>query len=236
MPEHDDLLHDLAALGRSLPAPDAAGMDAAVLARLAGAAPAPTRRPRTLVRVAVIALTTLLALLLVPPVRAAISDWFGFGSVMVREGDGTGELPTGSPTPSGPSTSLQAALARVTFPAVELPALAPPQGVYVSSDERILTLLWDDGIRLDQSSSLTYTFAKAAESFELVSVDGRDALWFGDSHDVAVIDENGGEVRESRRRVGSTLVWMVGDTTLRLEGEFPLTQAVALAESARPLG
>ncbi len=233
MPEHDDLLHDLQELGRSVPTPGAVGMDEAVLARLADPTPVPAIRPRTLLRVAAVALTTLLALLLVPPVRAAISDWFGFGSVMVREGDGTGELPTGTPRPSGPSTSLRDAAAQVTFGVVELPALGTPQGAWVSPDERVLTVLWDDRIRLDQSSSLTYTFAKTAETFELVSVDGRDALWFGDSHEVAVVDEDGAEVRESRRRVGSTLVWTVDDTTLRLEGEFSLTQAVALAESAR---
>ncbi len=68
-----------------------------------------------------------------------------------------------------------------------------------------------------------------------MSVDGRDALWFEDSHQVAVLDEQGREVVESRRRVGSTLVWMVGDTTLRLEGELTLGQAVAIAESARRL-
>ena len=97
----------------------------------------------------------------------------------------------------------------------------------------MVTLQWDAGTRLDQSSSRSYTFAKSAETFERVSVAGRDALWFEDSHQVAVLDEQGREVVESRRRVGSTLVWMVGDTTLRLEGELTLGQAVAIAESAR---
>lgn len=233
MPERDDLLHDLGELGRSLPIPAATGMDDAVLARLTEPVASPARTPRTLLRVAAVALTTLLALLLVPPVRAAISDWFGFGSVMVREGDGTGEAPTESPTPSGPATSLREAAPQVTFRVLELPALGTPRGAWVSPDERVLTLLWDDDVRLDQSSSYTYSFAKTSETFELVSVDGQDALWFGDSHEVAVVDKDGHEVRESRRRVGSTLIWMVDDTTLRLEGELSLTQAIALAESAR---
>lgn len=233
MPEHDELRHDLGELGRSVPTSGAIGMDEAVLARLAGAAPMPTRGPRTLLRVAAVALTTLLALLLVPPVRAAISDWFGFGSVMVRDGDGTGEVPTGTPSPSGPSTSLRDAAAQVTFTVVELPTLGAPQGAWVTPDKRVLMLLWADGIRLDQSSSLSYTFAKTADSFQRVLVDGRDALWFGDSHEVAVVGSDGREVRETRRRVGSTLVWMVGDATLRLEGELSVTQAIALAESAR---
>jgi hypothetical protein len=166
-------------------------------------------------------------------VRAEISDWFGFGSVKVREGDGSGELPSVPPTPPGPATSLREAAAQVTFTVVELPTLGRPRDASVSPDRRVLTLQWDDGTRLDQSSSLSYTFVKTAETFESVSVDGRDALWFEDSHQVAVLDEDGREVVESRRRVGSTLIWMVGDTTMRLEGELTLEQAVMIAESAR---
>ena len=233
MPERDDLLHDLGELGGSVPTPDATGLDDSVLARLAEPAALPARKPRTLLRVAVVSLTTLLALLLVPPVRAAISDGFGFGSVIVREGDGTGEVPTGSPTPPGPAGSLGEAASRVTFTVFDLPALGAPGGAWASRDERVLTLVWNDATRLDQSSSYTYNFAKTSETFQLVSVDGQDALWFGDSHEVAVVDEQGNEVRESRRRVGSTLIWMVDGTTLRLEGELSLPQAVALAESAR---
>ena len=235
MPERDDLLHDLGQLGRSLPSPDPTGLDDAVLARLTEPAAAPAQTPRTLLRVAAVALTTLLALLLVPPVRAAVSDWFGFGSVMVREGDGSGEAPTGSPTPSGPSTSLRDAASQVTFTVLELPALGTPRGAWVSPDGRVLTLVWDDDARLDQSSSYTYTFAKTSETFQTVSVDGEEALWFGDSHEVAIVDADGREVRETRRRAGSTLIWMVDDTTLRLEGALSLTEAVALAESARRL-
>lgn len=234
MPERDDLLDDLAELGRSLPVPPATVMEDAVSARLAQPAP-PERSPRTLLRVAAVALATLLALLLVPPVRAAISDWFGFGSVMVREGDGTGRAPTASPTPPGPAASLRRAASDVAFTVLELPGLDPPRGAWVSSDKRVLTIVWDDGTRLDQSSSYTYTFAKTSSSFEPVSVDGGEALWFGDSHEVAVVDADGREVRETRRRAGSTLIWMVAGTTLRLEGELSLTQAVALAESARRL-
>jgi hypothetical protein len=235
MPEHDDLLHDLAELGRSIPASGAVGMHEAVLARLAAPAPPAQRGPRTALRVAAVAITALLALLLVPPVRAAVADWFGFGSVMVGEDDGTGEPPTASPTPPGPRVSVSEAAARVAFDVFELPALGEPRGAWVSPDERVLTLVWDDDTRLDQSSSYTYTFAKTSESFQLVSVDGQEALWFPDSHEVAIVDAEGREVTESRRRVGSTLVWMVGGSTLRLEGELSLTQAVALAESARRL-
>ena len=232
MPEHDDLLADLGELGRSVPTPSAAGMDEAVLARLAPTA-GTTSRPRWLLRAAAIAVAALLALLLIPPVRAAVADWFGFGSVVVREGDGTGELPTVSPTPSGPGTSLGEAASQVTSRSSSCrpsASLAAPGCHPTGGSSRSCGTTGRDST---SPSSRSYTFAKSAETFEHVSVDGRDALWFPDSHQVAVLDEQGREVVETRRRVGSTLVWMVGDTTLRLEGELTLQQAVDVAESAR---
>ncbi len=236
MPERDDLLDDLRELGRSVPAPGADALAAAVLARLAGEADAPVRHTGRALRVAAVALATLLALLLVPPVRAAVSDWFGFGSVIVRDDDGSGPPAPTSPTPAGPGRSAREAASLVDFATYSLPALGDPERAWVSPDRRVLTFTWADGTRLDQSSSLSYTFAKSARVYETVPVDGTDALWFGDSHDVAVVDERGREVVETRRRAGSTLVFILGDTTLRLEGERSLTSATTLAESARPLG
>jgi hypothetical protein len=233
MPEHDGLLRDLNELGRSVPTPGAPGMEEAVMARLPETATAPTRRPGTLLRVVAVVLTSLLALLLVPPVRAQISDWFGFGSVVVRQDDGASP-PTGpvSPPPDG-GMSLDEAAARVDFAVFELPALGPPRGAEVVLDRRVVSLGWDGGIRLDQSSSIRFTFDKTVTSVSHVSVDGREALWFADAHEVVLLDENGVAIPETGRPAGRTLVWTIGDTTLRLEGDLNLEQAVELAESAR---
>jgi hypothetical protein len=129
--------------------------------------------------------------------------------------------------------SLERAQARVDFAVYDLPGLGPPVAAWVSRDQRVLTLAWDGGIRLDQTSSLTYTFEKTASSWRYVSVGGREALWLGSSHDLVVLDESGTRVPRSLRPAGPTLVWTRGETTLRLEGDLSLTRALAVAQTAR---
>jgi hypothetical protein len=235
MPDRNDLIRDLNALGRSVPAPDARRMHEAVLARLKGTEPHRARPKRRRAITVAVAIAVVLGLLATPPVRAAVSDWFGFGAVIVREGESTATpAPTDTSLPTGRPLSLEDAAARVEFAVYELPVLGPPDRAWVTPDRRILTLDWDDRIRLDQSSSVSYTFRKTAPSFRHVTVDGRQALWFGDSHDVRMIDEDGTEIPETVRPAGQTLVWVDGDTTLRLEGDISLNRAVAAAETARP--
>jgi len=239
MPErsgvHPDLQRDLTELGRSLPVPGDPALTTAVMARVGTT----TRRPARFAghRVAVAAvIAVLVALLATPPVRAAIADWFGFGAVVVRTGDGEPSGPPPTPPTIGPGLSPADAAERVDFEVFRLRGLGDPAAAEVSADRRVLSLDWNGGPRLDQSSSLTYTFAKSARSVERVSVDGRDALWFADSHEVVLLDESGATVPQTDRRAGRTLVWMVGDTTLRLEGDLTLARALSLAESAEPLG
>jgi hypothetical protein len=235
MPEPTDLLRDLTELGRSLPTPGASGMDEVVLARLEEREPRTAWWARWRVRAVAVGLAIVLALLATPPVRAAVADWFGFGAVSVHTGDDDGSPsgPSVAPPPISPGLTLAQAAAQVEFDVFELPALGEPAGAEVSADGRVLSMAWDGGPRLDQSSSLSYTFDKTARSVEFVSVRGRDALWFGDSHEVVLLDESGARIPQTDRPAGRTLIWMIGDTTLRLEGDLSLAQALELAEAAR---
>ena len=188
------------------------------------------------VRLVAAGVAILLALLAAPPVRAAVADWFGFGSVVVRHGDGDdSSRPSASPPSIGPGTSFAEAAAQVDFVVFELPWLGDPAGAEVSVDRRVLSAGWSGGIRLDQSSSVSYTFDKTADSVETVSVRGREALWFADSHEVVLLDEDGAPIEETLRPAARTLIWTIGDTTLRLEGDLSLEQALEAAESARRL-
>jgi hypothetical protein len=235
VPESTELLRDLTELGRSLPTPGAAGMDEAVMARLDEREPSTPWSSQWRVRAVAIGLAIVVALLAAPPVRAAVADWFGFGAVVVRTGDDDGPRsgPSVAPPPVSPGLPLAQAAAQVEFDVFELPALGEPAGAEVSADGRVLSVAWDGGPRLDQSSSLSYTFDKSAGSVEFVSVRGRDALWFGDSHEVVLLDESGARIPQTDRPAGRTLIWTIGDTTLRLEGDLSLAQALGLAESAR---
>lgn len=233
----EQLVRDLVELGRSVPTPEAPGLEAAVLARVGE----PGRRPflaRPRARLAAAVAAVLLALLAAPPVRAAVADWFGFGAVVVHRGDGDGPRSSApvAPPPISPGTSLAEAAAQVDFVVFELPLLGDPQGAEVSGDRRVLSLGWDGGIRLDQSSSLSYTFDKTSLSVTRVIVNGQDAIWFEDSHELVLLDEDGKRRQDTGRAAGRTLVWTVGDTTLRLEGAaLTSDRAIEIAESARPL-
>jgi hypothetical protein len=234
MSEH--LVRDLVELGRTVPTPEAPGLEARVLARVDQLGGRPLlARPRA--RLVAAALAVLVALLAAPPVRAAVSDWFGFGAVVVHRGDGDGSRgPRVSPPPIGPGTSFAEAAAQVDFVVFELPALGDPQGAEVSGDRRVLSLGWNGGIRLDQSSGLSYTFDKTSDSVKMVSVNGREALWFEDSHEVVLVDQDGRRIPESRRPAGRTLIWTIDDTTLRLESAaLTSDRAIEIAESARRL-
>ena len=63
----------------------------------------------------------------------------------------------------------------------------------------------------------------------------RDALWFEEPHEVVLLDPDGTRRTESARLAGHTLIWLEGDTTLRIEGELSLQRAVEIAESAEPV-
>ena len=101
----------------------------------------------------------------------------------------------------------------------------------------MLSMGWEGGLRLDQSSSRGYTFDKTSSAVIRLTVDGRDAIWFEDSHEVVLLDANGKRIPDTGRPAGRTLIWTVGDTTLRLEGAtLAQDRAIEIAESARPLG
>lgn len=239
MPEqYDDLVRDLALLGRSAePAASPERIATAVMERIAApVAPAPVRHRRRFV-VAVAAGVAALLLLAVPPVRATIADWFGFSGVLVEESPEP--APESAPPPPEVSSdvSVSEAAGAVDFP-VLLPAdLGEPDGVEVSDDGRMVSMTWADGpggvVRVDQfDGRLDFMVVKRSPDVVYAVVAGSDALWFEVPHDVTLFNDDGTRRTESARLAGHTLIWPRGVTTLRLEGDLTLEQAVEIAESA----
>ena len=247
---HDVLGADLVALGRTARVPDPDDrLVPAVLARVAAQPPgsrlarrpAPARRPVTVAVSVVVAV--LLGALAVPPVRAAVADWFGLGAVLVHldddePGPARGAGPAVPPASGGPS--LRQAAEQVAFTPVRPAALGRPDGVEVSADRTVLSLSWDtpDGVvRLDQlDGTLDYLMAKTARDVEFTTVDGDFAIWFDRPHEVVALAPDGSQRRESARLAGNTLIWEGDGVTLRLEGDLPLAEARAVAASAQPVG
>ncbi len=236
--DEQQLVRELRLLGRSTASAastDADRMATAVVASLPGPAE-PWLTPR---RLALVVAALLVALLAMPPVRAAVADWLGFGGVRVELGvaeDGEAQPP---PAVEGRSEVAEAA-SRVDFQVLLPEELGRPVGLEVSADGRLLSMTWSvDGsvVRLDQfDGTLDFAIAKQSPAVQYAAVGQVDALWFEEPHEVVLLDRDGTRRTETARLAGHTLIWPNGRTTLRLEGELDLAEAVAVAESARPVG
>ena len=253
--QHDDLVRDLTRLGRAIDPPAATErLTTAVMDRvttLPPPAPAASRwshrrhqvaravmanlesRRRRLALVVAAVLVTLLA---TPPVRAAVLDWFGFGGVVVERGT-PGPGPAAPPPEVTGDTSVAEAGDAVDFTVWVPIELGAPDGVEVSADRRLVSMTWSDGrdgvVRLDQfDGRLDFTIAKRAPRVFYAAVDGTDALWFEEPHEVVLLEPDGDRRRQSARLAGHTLIWQDGSTTLRIEGDLTLERAVEIAESA----
>jgi hypothetical protein len=267
------LREELRALGRSLDAPGGAGpesMAERVLAQiLAEQTPVPVAEPpgarerlRSVRRWAharwrslTAALCGLLTVLvLTPPVRAAVADWFDFGGVEVRYD------PSAVPTPSaevpgcGQPVSLAQAEQRAGFAPVVPRGLGTPDAVTVSSQPHgrvLVSLCWSEQggtIRLDEyRARLDTSFVKRVrEQPAWVALRGEPengevpdwALWFPRPHllNFWLVEADGDRYTREERTAGPTLLWtspgVDGVVTLRLEGVASKARAVEIARSA----
>ena len=259
---YDDLVQDLAALGRgTVVRVSSAELAADVMDRIT-ALPTPDQpvmtprlwrqTGRRLVervdsrrrRIAVAVGAVLLALLATPPVRAAVADWFGFGGVLVESG--TPRLGAAPPPPEaardGSVTEAARAVDFTVSVSVSVPEeLGVPNGVEVSRDARMVSMSWssdqDGVVRLDQfDARFDFSVLKRTPEVFYATVGGTDAVWFEKPHEVVLLGPDGSRRTESARLAGHTLIWLDGDTTLRLEGELSLERAVRIAESSVPVG
>ncbi|MFJ4472194.1 hypothetical protein ACIP2X_32565 [Streptomyces sp. NPDC089424] len=267
----DRLPEELRALGRSL---DPAGSGSETMVErvlgqiLAERVPVPVseppgpterlravrRRLRARRRSLTAALCGLLAVLvLTPPVRAAVIDWFGFGGVEVRY-DPSAEPSPGADVPGcGRSVPLTQAARRVGFEPLVPKALGAPEAVSVSALPRgrfLVSLCWTERgrtIRLDQyAAGLDMTFAKTVrEQPQWLSLNAGTsagdvpdtALWFPRPHLLSfwLVDADGTRHTREERTAGPTLLWAERtqgrEVTLRLEGVTARERALEVARS-----
>ncbi|MFF1920981.1 hypothetical protein ACFVW8_10470 [Streptomyces sp. NPDC058221] len=273
-PERGDdragLRAELRALGRGLEVPGCDGptMAERVLAQIvAEAVPVPVpvdpgraervrgwmRRRARLLSAALSGL--LVVLVLTPPVRAAVADWFDFGGVEVRyDPSGPAAAGPGSPVPGcdAPVTAAEAAR-RAGFRPVVPTTLGVPAAISVTrlpEDRSMVTLCWrEDGrtIRLDEfASALDPYFTKQVreqpEWLKVSDGDGHggeegdevDGLWFARPHVLrfGMVTTDGTRWTRSQRTAGPTLLWVEdGRVTLRLEGVSSPDRALEIAGS-----
>ncbi|WP_137993818.1 hypothetical protein [Streptomyces vilmorinianum] len=264
------LPEELRELGRHLKVPDVGGetMAERVLAQLLAEqvpTPVPRRRFASLRRrwKALLAALSgvLVVLVLTPPVRATVADWFGFGGVEVRYDPGARPRP-GAAVPGCPDpVPLAEAAGRAGFEPLIPSALGTPDAVSVTgSAERgraVISLCWrgdgggggggdGDGrraIRLDEfPARLDIGFAKQVRTHpEWVDLpDGEQGYWFATPHLLTfpMTDASGSVWTHAVRTAGPTLLWTRngGALTLRLEGVADREEARRTAESAESAG
>ncbi|MFF8374915.1 hypothetical protein ACF07V_02115 [Streptomyces sp. NPDC015661] len=255
---------ELRGLGRRLRVPDVDGetMAERVLAQLlAERVPPPVRRPwwaraggrvraraRARWRALVAGLTgVLIVLVLTPPVRAAVADWFGFGGVSVRYDPEGGRVSPGGAVPGCPEpVALAEAGRRAGFEPLIPGALGAPDAVAVTgAAERgraVISLCWRNGgrtVRLDEfPGRLELGFVKQVpvQPEGVTLPDGTSAYWFARPHRLTFPLESGdGSVwTHAVRSAGPTLLWTgsAGALILRLEGIPDRAEALRVAGTA----
>lgn len=239
-----ELVSELRALGEPLRTESSsADLVDAVMTRVADSStpvrPVRTRRgPRiALWRWVAACLAGLLAVvLLVPPIRATVFDWFDFGGIIVNESPGTAPTSGPPPPPVRGDLSLDRARQLVDFDPLVPRLLGAPDAVELTHDHRILAMSWDTpmgSVRLDQFDGRLepMVMKRIYSAATPTTVRGNTALWFDAPHKVVVLDD-GNTYDAAPRLAGSTLIWQRDDTTLRLEGDLAMDRARELARSA----
>ncbi|MCF2538495.1 hypothetical protein K6168_22965 [Streptomyces sp. FB2] len=191
-------------------------------------------------------------LVLTPPVRAAVLDWFGFAGAEIRydpsatPSPGAGVPGCGSPVP------LAEAERRAGFAPVVPGRLGTPDAVAVTrepQDRFVVSLCWYEGgrtVRLDERrAGLDPRFGKTVRVqprwIELgpEGTDGeapRTGLWFDRPHLLSVwLADSQGVFEREVRTAGPTLLWTHetggGTVTFRLEGVEGVARATEIARS-----
>jgi hypothetical protein len=196
--------------------------------------PRPWRRPLA-IALAVAVVAAIAAVLAVPQSRSAVLDWLGLRNLSVVRVDNLPRVPATGRLHLGREVTLAEAKRRAPW------LLVPdskPDSVYVSNSlpGGQVSLVWGTPanvrLLLTEFSGQSYLekVVQSDTTVERVQI-GNGGAWFQGPHIVMFQDRNG-IFRESHARLaGSTLVWQVGDVTLRLEGHLTKDEAVRIART-----
>jgi hypothetical protein len=233
------------------PTPDVAPAVRGRLTRSRGSGPGASRRPvGKTVAVGVVVLV-LLALLAVPPVRAAVQDVLRIGAIRFLPFITAGSAPTATVVPTGRprlaagTTTLAAAQTHAGFhillPAYP-PRLGPPDEVYLERpfggqpSGALVVLTWRDAhhpervrFSLYELGTQELLFEKMVQVVRTTTVRGQPAAWGQGPHFLRMLRSD--RVGDWQPVESSVLVWAHRGRTYRLETTVPLREAVRIAES-----
>ena len=246
-----DLERELRELGREVEFPPTPDLATEVRRRIA-AEPAPRSFPlrRPLVLGLALLAVAVGATLAVPQARTAILEWLGLRGVTIERTPTQPTAPREAKLGLGERVSLDEAQRRLDFPVLvpstggleevrEVrfdPSVSGGQvGFVYRSDGDVRALLTQFRASLDEQ--FIHKAAGPDTEVERVAVKGQTGFWLeGAPHEFFYVTRDGEPRPETLRLAGNTLLWEAGDRTLRLEGDFTKTEALAIARSMRPAG
>jgi hypothetical protein len=209
------------------------------------------RNPRLLQAAAAVLLVFAALLALSPQVRAAVRDVLRFAGIEIHEESApVRPTPTGHPAlPGERIVTLAEAQAQADF-AIRVPAeLGTPDEVRVADGEppRVVSLIYRAGpgrpaadssgiaIRIDEfAGTLSPVYEKYGAEVVRTPIDSSPGIWVPRPHVLLYIDRSSSFREEAARMSAQTLIWQVGATTLRMEGDFTKDEAIGIARSTLP--
>jgi hypothetical protein len=171
----------------------------------------------------------------VPQARTAILDWLGLRNVSVVRVEKLPAVPAHGNLDLGQRVTLDAAKRRAPW------LLVPdgtPDSVWVNESlpGGKVSLLWGtpSNVRLLLTEFTGRTYVEKViqgdTQVERVKI-GSAGVWFQGPH-VVMFQDRDGRFRESHARLArNTLVWQMGDVTLRLEGGLTKDEALRIART-----
>ncbi|TCO63009.1 hypothetical protein [Actinocrispum wychmicini] len=231
----DQLEAALRDLGTHIDVPDTPDVTASVTARLSVRERRTWKLRPVLTTVLALLLAFALALAVSPDVRAGVSHLLRFAGIEFRSDPPPPITPapttTATPTLAPGERVVPLDEARGKFPVIVPKALGQPNEVHVT--ETSVSLLYDNA-RVDEfNGGISMVMAKfvTADQLERIKVNGVDGYWVNGPHEVIYDDPRGYTRTGTARMSAKTLIWQVGTTTLRLEGDFTRERAVSIAEN-----
>ena len=250
-----ELERSLRLLGEGLAFPEAPDVTEAVQRRLTDVRPQwPRVRRRTLVVALAIVAVAVGAVMVVPPARTAVLEFFGLRGATVQRVDSLPTVPRSDPAPPqfGLGTALPVGEEQPWVPGALVPAeLGRPDAAYdldLRSGRRV-TLVYapGDGVPASEYTGVGILVSEfdgtidtefldkmvnGGTTVEQLTIDGHRALWLEGGPHFVVFRTPAGEIGEDVGRLaGNTLLLELGTKLVRIEGEIDRGRAIEIAES-----
>jgi hypothetical protein len=220
---------ELRGLAPFLDLPPERDLAPAVRARIGARRPFP-RRLVLAVALFVLAIAVAFA---VPPARSAILRWLGLRNVRIERLQKLPDAPVKGTLALGPRTSLAHAREVVPYRILTSRLLGKPDEVHVLGEQ--VTFVYGHRLTvIEVRGRFIEKMVGPGTSVQPTPVENGPGYWIsGRPHIFTYMDAKDQFRKTGYRLAGNTLVWEIGELTLRIEGRLTRSEAVRIANSFR---